>query len=68
MNWGGGSDGDGISIKESEHVWIHNNDIFYGNAGSDGDQAKGDGSLDLKDDTKYKVYMRFYMNKKIPTT
>ena len=62
MNWGGGSDGDGISIKESEHVWIHNNDIFYGNAGSDGDQAKGDGSLDLKDDTKYMTvsYIHFW--------
>ncbi|MGM9969748.1 MAG: InlB B-repeat-containing protein [Anaeroplasma sp.] len=53
MNWGGGSDGDGISIKKTEHVWVHNIDFFYGNAGSDGDQAKGDGSMDLKDNTKY---------------
>ena len=53
INWGGGKDGDGISLKESDHVWVHNNDIFYGNAGSDGDQAKGDGSMDLKDDSQY---------------
>ena len=51
MNWGGGGDGDGISLKQSRGVWVHNNDVFYGNAGSDGDQAKGDGSMDLKDIT-----------------
>ncbi len=53
MNWGGGKDGDGISLKESVGVWVHNNDVFYGDAGSDGDQAKGDGSMDLKDNSKY---------------
>ena len=53
MNWGGGKDGDGITLKESVGVWVHNNDIFYGNAGSDGDQAKGDGSMDLKDNSQY---------------
>ena len=50
MNWGGG---DGISLKQSRGVWVHNNDVFYGNAGSDGDQAKGDGSMDLKDNSQY---------------
>ena len=53
MNWGGGGDGDGISLKQSVGVWVHNNDVFYGNAGSDGDQAKGDGSMDLKDNSQY---------------
>ena len=53
MNWGGGSDGDGITLKQSRGVWVHNNDVFYGNAGSDGDQAKGDGSMDLKDNSQY---------------
>ena len=53
MLWGGGKDGDGITLKESINVWVHNNDIFYGEAGSDTDQAKGDGSMDLKDDSQY---------------
>ncbi len=53
MNWGGGKDGDGISLKQSVGVWVHNNDVFYGNAGSDGDQAKGDGSMDLKENSQY---------------
>ena len=53
MNWGGGKDGDGITLKQSVGVWVHNNDIFYGDAGSDGDQAKGDGSMDLKDNSQY---------------
>ena len=53
MNWGGGKDGDGITLKQSVGVWVHNNDVFYGNAGSDGDQAKGDGSMDLKDNSQY---------------
>lgn len=53
MKWGGGSDGDGVSLKESKYVWVHNNDFFYGDAGSDKDQVKGDGSMDLKDDSQY---------------
>lgn len=52
MKWGGGKDGDGVSLKKSEYVWVHNNDFFYGDAGSDADQVKGDGSMDLKDDSK----------------
>lgn len=40
---------DGISLDtDNENIWIHNNDIFYGKAGSDADQAKGDGSADVK--------------------
>ena len=53
MNWGGGRVGDGITLEKSLGVWVHNNDVFYGDAGSDGDQAKGDGSMDLKDNSQY---------------
>ncbi|MDE7257290.1 MAG: Ig-like domain-containing protein, partial [Clostridia bacterium] len=39
---------DGISIDtDNTHLWVHNNDIFYGKKGS-GDKAKGDGALDTK--------------------
>ncbi len=42
---------DGISIDtDNSHLWIHNNDIFYG-AGGSGDKAKGDGALDTKEST-----------------
>lgn len=45
---------DGIAFENNnKNIWIHNNDIFYGTAGSDADQAKGDGSIDLKDDSQY---------------
>ncbi len=45
---------DGIALQDdNSNIWIHNNDIFYGTAGSDADQAKGDGSMDLKNDSKY---------------
>ena len=45
---------DGIALETANsNIWIHNNDIFYGTAGSDADQAKGDGSMDLKNDSKY---------------
>ena len=47
---------DGISLKESVKVWVHNCDIFYGKAGSAADQDKGDGSLDVKDDSQYCTY------------
>lgn len=40
---------DGISLDTAnENIWVHNNDIFYGSAGSDADQVKGDGSCDVK--------------------
>ena len=40
---------DGVSIDTgNSHLWVHNLDIFYGSAGGDSDQAKGDGSLDSK--------------------
>lgn len=54
---------DGISIDtNNENVWIHNNDIFYGSAGSDKDQVKGDGSCDVKGFSDYVTvaYNHFY--------
>ena len=33
---------------DNHHIWIHNMDLFYGGTGSDSDQAKGDGSIDIK--------------------
>ncbi|MCQ2335412.1 MAG: hypothetical protein MJZ89_06205 [Paludibacteraceae bacterium] len=37
---------------KNSHIWIHNIDFFYGKTGGDADQAKGDGSLDVKSGTK----------------
>ena len=53
MLWGGGKDGDGIALKETIGCWVHNNDFFYGESGSAADQVKGDGSMDVKDDSQY---------------
>ena len=40
---------DGISLDtDNQNIWVHNNDIFYGAAGHDADQIKGDGSCDVK--------------------
>ena len=45
---------DGISLDtNNENIWVHNNDIFYGSAGSDADQVKGDGSCDVKGFSNY---------------
>ena len=44
---------DGVQLKGTQHAWIHHMDFFYGNAGSDADQKKGDGSLDMKDNSRY---------------
>jgi pectate lyase len=45
---------DGISLDTGNaNIWIHNNDIFYGTAGGDSDQAKGDGSTDMKGGSTY---------------
>ena len=43
-------------------IWVHNIDFFYGNTGGDADQAKGDGALDFKGDSKYCTfsYNHFY--------
>lgn len=42
-------EGDNIGLQQgNDHVWVHNCDLFYGDAGSDADQVKGDGALDTK--------------------
>lgn len=47
-----GDEGDNIGLQQNnDHVWVHNCDLFYGNAGSDADQIKGDGALDVKKST-----------------
>lgn len=44
-----------IQGNENSNHWIHNNDFFYGeNHG--GDQAKGDGASDIKDNSKYSTF------------
>ncbi len=44
--------GDNIGMQQAnDHIWVHNCDLFYGNAGSDADQIKGDGALDNKTST-----------------
>ncbi|MGN0317909.1 MAG: polysaccharide lyase family 1 protein, partial [Lachnospira sp.] len=43
------TEGDSAGLQQgNDHVWIHNCDFFYGAAGSDADQVKGDGALDTK--------------------
>ncbi|MDD2797260.1 MAG: T9SS type A sorting domain-containing protein [Bacteroidales bacterium] len=51
--------GDDFGLQQdNDHVWLHNCDMFYGNAGSDADQIKGDGALDNKGST----YITFSYN------
>lgn len=48
---------DNLSLDtDNLYTWVHNCDLFYGMAGGDADQAKGDGSLDVKGDSKYQTY------------
>ena len=43
------SEGDNVGLQQdNDHIWVHNCDFFYGDAGGDADQAKGDGMLDTK--------------------
>ena len=45
---------DCVSLDTSNsHIWVHNLDLFYGQAGSDSDQKKGDGTVDLKGNSQY---------------
>ena len=45
-------EGDDCGLQQSnDHIWVHNCDFFYGDAGSDADQIKGDGALDTKKST-----------------
>lgn len=44
---------DGISLDtDNSNIWLHNIDVFYGKSGG-GDHAKGDGSIDVKADSKF---------------
>lgn len=48
---------DCISIDtDNSNCWVHHTDFFYGQTGGDNDQAKGDGSLDCKGDSKYMTF------------
>ena len=52
-------EGDNIGLQQdNKYVWVHNCDFFYGDAGSDKDQVKGDGALDCKKST----YITFSYN------
>ena len=52
-------EGDNIGLQQdNKYVWVHNCDFFYGHAGSDKDQVKGDGALDCKKST----YVTFSYN------
>ena len=53
------AEGDNIGLQQNnDHIWVHNCDFFYGSAGGDADQAKGDGALDCKKST----YVTFSYN------
>ena len=58
--------GDNVGMQQdNDHVWVHNCDLFYGNAGSDADQIKGDGALDNKTSTFITLsYNHFWDNGK----
>jgi len=52
-------EGDNIGLQQdNDHIWVHNCDLFYGAAGGDADQAKGDGAMDCKKST----YVTFSYN------
>ena len=58
---------DAMSLDtNNSHVWIHNMDLFYGKKGSAADQAKGDGTVDIKANSQYitVAYNRFWDNGK----
>lgn len=42
-------EGDNVGLQQDNtYIWVHNCDMFYGHAGSDKDQVKGDGAMDTK--------------------
>lgn len=58
---------DAMSLDtKNSHVWIHNMDLFYGKKGGAADQAKGDGTVDIKGNSQYitVAYNRFWDNGK----
>lgn len=45
---------DCISLDtDNKYCWVHHLDLFYGKTGGDADQAKGDGTIDIKGDSQY---------------
>ena len=45
---------DAMSLDtQNSNIWIHHMDLFYGRKGSAADQAKGDGTVDIKGNSKY---------------
>jgi pectate lyase len=45
---------DCVSIDtDNKYIWLHHLDFFYGQKGSDADQAKGDGTTDIKGDSQF---------------
>jgi pectate lyase len=60
------NEGDDIGLQQSNyHIWVHNCDLFYGKAGGDADQAKGDGAMDSKGSTYVTMsYNHFWDNGK----
>ena len=58
---------DSVSLDTSNcNVWVHNMDLFYGQTGGDADQAKGDGTVDVKGKSTYVTisYNHFFDNGK----
>jgi pectate lyase len=52
-------EGDDVGLQQKNYyIWVHNCDLFYGKAGADADQAKGDGAMDAKGST----YVTFSYN------
>lgn len=52
-------EGDNLGLQQDNNfIWVHHCDLFYGDAGGDSDQAKGDGALDCKRST----YITFSYN------
>jgi pectate lyase len=52
-------EGDNVGLQQAnDHIWVHNCDLFYGSAGGDADQEKGDGAMDCKKST----YVTFSYN------
>ena len=58
---------DSVSLDTGNcNVWVHNLDLFYGKTGGDADQAKGDGTVDIKGKSTYVTvsYNHFFDNGK----
>ena len=58
---------DAVSLDTgNSNVWVHNMDFFYGRPGTDSDQVKGDGTVDVKGQSRNITiaYNHFYDNGK----